>query len=110
MRHHGITNHAVSPRYRLSLLVSVVWICWMCDVGSRAAQESSLAASRHITDAERCGALGCYWRRIWSLTGWSVGPFARAVISIADVGFCRLQFQQTQGSPLPPRLQCAIIM
>lgn len=45
----------------------------------------------------------CYWRRIFSLTGKTrlvCGALCRSVISIADAGFCRRQFQQTQGSPV----------
>lgn len=60
-------------------------------------------ATQYISDAASYGVLGCYWRPIFSMTGKTrlvCGALCRSVISIADAGFCRRQFQQTQGSPV----------
>ena len=60
-------------------------------------------APQHISNAASYGVLGCYWRRIFRLTGKTrlvCGALCCSVISIADAGFCRRQFQQTQGSPV----------
>lgn len=60
-------------------------------------------ATQHISNAASCGVLGCYSRPIFSLTGKTrlvCGALCWSVISIADAGFCRRQFQQTQGSPV----------
>lgn len=60
-------------------------------------------AMQYISDAASYGVLGCYWRPIFSMTGKTrlvCGALCWSVISIADAGFCRRQFQQTQGSPV----------
>lgn len=61
-------------------------------------------ATQCIRDAASYGVLGCYWRPIFSVAGRPspvCGALSWSVISIADAGFCRRQFQQTQGPPPP---------
>lgn len=98
MHHHGIkmTPYIISFNQRALILNT--------DLAQVPGQWrlSPDAAPQHISDAASYGVLGCYWRRIFSLTGKTrlvCGALCWSVISIADAGFCRRQFQQTQGSP-----------